>query len=283
MATVGKVTIANDQPLISSSLDPRQQRQCSPTLSTLLNNNICEACIEREWYLAERQSDDSCWYNKTQFHEYYRDQCDWYWQQAKKRPRLYPLARAREWKYPNDRKVTNAPTVEAEAVSAPIRRQCGRPEEGPVILMSKGCRHAIIDGCLHEGREEDIVEDIARALKLHGVSGKTDCLVCSQRPREMLLGCGHLLTCSACLDKFTNCEICEKPITLFCKISIPDSGYAHGLHKNASSGEANSFSEQSGSGLLSGSDAISEQSGSGLLSGSDAISEGTDCMQHLDL
>jgi hypothetical protein len=246
MATVDKVTIsiANDS-------------QCSPCLSTLLNKDICEACIEKYWYLVDRQADDDCWYNKTQFHEYFGDQCDWYWQQARKRPGglHHPLVRECEWKKQNPRKVTHAPTIEAEAVSAPIPWQCGRPK-GPVIYMSRG--HVIIDGCLCHGQEDYIADSIARALKLHGVSGEKDCLVCSQRPREMLLGCGHILTCSACLEKFTHCGICKTPVTHSRKISVPDSGYAHGMYTSVSFGENNSDSEQSGSGLLSASDADGE-------------------------
>ena len=250
MATVGKVTIsiANDS-------------QCSPCLSTLLNKDICEACIEKYWYLVDRQADDDCWYNKTQFHEYFGDQCDWYWQQARKRPGglHHPLVRECEWKKQNPRKVTHAPTIEAEAVSAPIPWQCGRPK-GPVISMSR-VGHVIIDGCLCHGQEDYIADSIARALKLHGVSGEKDCLVCSQRPREMLLGCGHILTCSACLEKFTHCGICKTPVTHSRNISVPDSGYAHGMYTSVSFGENNSDSEQSGSGVtptLSASDANSE-------------------------
>ena len=132
MATVGKVTIS----IASYS-------QCSPCLSTLLNKDICEACIEKEWFLVERQAGDDCWYNKTQFHEYYGDQCDLLWQKARKRPGgLHPLVRDCEWKKPNRCKVTHAPTIEAEAVSAPIPWQCGRPK-GPVIYGGgrKVCRH----------------------------------------------------------------------------------------------------------------------------------------------
>ena len=246
MATVGKVTIS----IASYS-------QCSPCLSTLLNKDICEACIEKEWFLVERQAGDDCWYNKTQFHEYYGDQCDLLWQQARKRPGgLHPLVRDCEWKKPNRCKVTHAPTIEAEAVSAPIPWQCGRPK-GPVIYGG-GWRYVVIDGCLRHGQEDDVADSIARALKEHGVSGETDCLVCCQRPREMLLGCGHILTCSACLEKFTHCGICKKPVTNSRKISVPDSGYAHGMYTSASFGENNSDSEQSGSGLLTGSDANSE-------------------------
>ena len=73
--------------------------QCTPCLSTLLNKNICEACIEKEWYLVKRQAYDDCWYSKTQFHEYFGDRCDLRWQQARRRPGgLHPLVRDCEWK-----------------------------------------------------------------------------------------------------------------------------------------------------------------------------------------
>ena len=136
MATVGKVTIS----IASYS-------QCSPCLSTLLNKDICEACIEKEWFLVERQAGDDCWYNKTQFHEYYGDQCDLLWQQARKRPGgLHPLVRDCEWKKPNRCKVTHAPTIEAEAVSAPIPWQCGRPK-GPVIYGEGGGMSSLMVAC----------------------------------------------------------------------------------------------------------------------------------------
>ena len=106
-------------------------------------------------------------------------------------------------------------------------------------------------------QEDEIAISIAEALEEHGVSGETDCLACSQMPREMLLGCGHILTCSACLEKFTHCGICKEPVKHSLKIPVPDSGYAHGMYTSASFGENNSDSEQSGSGLLTGSDANS--------------------------
>ena len=243
MATVGKVTIS----IASYS-------QCSPCLSTLLNKDICEACIEKEWFLVERQAGDDCWYNKTQFHEYYGDQCDLLWQQARKRPGgLHPLVRDCEWKKPNRCKVTHAPTIEAEAVSAPIPWQCGKPK-GPVIYTEG--RYVVIDGCLRHGRDDDIANSIARALKNHGVSGETGCLVCCQRPREMVLGCGHILTCSACLEKFTHCGICNKPVTRSQK--VPDGGSANCMYAKAPFGENHSGSERSGSGLLSESDSNHE-------------------------
>ena len=222
--------------------------QCSPCLATLLKKDICEACIEREWYLTFRQADDGCWYSKTAFHKYYGDRCDWHWhwQQARKAPGpVHPFVRDCEWRKPNPRKVTHSPTVEAEAVSAPIPWQRGRPT-GPVIFIGSGL--VIIDRCLKFRQEDEIAISIAKALEEHGVSGETDCLACSQMPREMLLGCGHILTCSACLEKFTHCGICKEPVTHSLKIPVPDSDYL----------QNNNDSERSGSGALSPSDVDSE-------------------------
>ena len=226
--------------------------QCTPCLSTLLNENICESCIEREWYLTKRQATDGFWYSKMQFREKLGDQYELRWQQAREWPGgLHPLARDCEWKKHTPCKVTHAPTVESDAVSAPIPWQCGMLR-GPVICGWEGM-HVVIDGCLHD---DYIVNSIVRALKNHGVCGKTGCVVCCQRPREMVLGCGHILTCSACLEKFTHCGICNKPVTRSQK--VPDGGSANCMCAEASFAENHSDSERSGSGLLSESDSDHE-------------------------
>jgi hypothetical protein len=86
------------------------------------------------------------------------------------------------------------------------------------------------------------------------------CLVCSTRPREVRVQCGHLFACTKCIEGLSICVICRKPIYANYNIRHTAGGSASGSANELGRG----YDRGAGSESDRGSGSDSQQPGEGI-------------------